>query len=37
MRISPMMTYTFLCEAVAGTGLPRFESFYTQIKRFRDD
>jgi hypothetical protein len=37
MRIPPMMTYTFLCEAVAETGLPRFESFYAQIKRFRDE
>jgi ABC-type transport system involved in multi-copper enzyme maturation permease subunit len=37
MRISPMMTYTFLCEAVAGTGSPRFESFYAQIRRFRDE
>jgi len=25
MRVSPMMTYTFLCEAIAGTGLSRSE------------
>lgn len=37
MRISPMMTYTFLCEAVAGTGSSRFESFMGQVKRFRDE
>ena len=37
MRISPMMTYTFLCEAVAGTGPSRFESFMSQVKKFRDE
>ena len=37
MRISPMMTYTFLCEAMAGTGSSRFENFYARVKRFRDE
>jgi ABC-type transport system involved in multi-copper enzyme maturation permease subunit len=37
MRVSPMTTYTFLCEAVAGTGSSRFESFMSQVKRFRDE
>lgn len=37
MRVSPMMTYTFLCEAVSGTGASRFDSFYSQVKRFRDE
>jgi ABC-type transport system involved in multi-copper enzyme maturation permease subunit len=37
MRVSPMMTYTFLCEAVAGTGSSRSESFMAQVKRFRDE
>jgi len=37
VRVSPMMTYTFLCEAIAGTGSSRFESFMGQVKRFRDE
>ncbi len=37
MRLSPMATYTFLCEAVAGTGAGRFKSFIAQVKRFRDE
>ena len=37
MRVSPMTIYTFLCEAIAGTGLSRSESFMAQVKRFRDE
>jgi len=37
VRVSPMMTYTFLCEAVAGTGLSRSESFIAQVRKFRDE
>jgi ABC-type transport system involved in multi-copper enzyme maturation permease subunit len=37
MRISPMMVYTFLCEGIAGTGLHRFESFYSQVKKYRNE
>jgi ABC-type transport system involved in multi-copper enzyme maturation permease subunit len=37
VRVSPMMTYTFLCETVAGTGLYRSESFMAQVKKFRDE
>lgn len=37
MRVSPMMIYTSLCEAIAGTGLLRSESFINQVKRFRDE
>jgi hypothetical protein len=37
MRISPMMTYTFLCEAVAGTGSFRSESFIAQVEKFRNE
>jgi len=37
VRVSPMMTYTFLCEAVVGTGLSRSESFMSQVRKFRNE
>ncbi len=36
-RLSPMTTYTFLCETLAGTGSSRSESFMAKAKRFRDE
>jgi len=35
-RISPTAVYQNLCEAIAGVGLPRFESFYAQVVRYRE-
>jgi ABC-type transport system involved in multi-copper enzyme maturation permease subunit len=37
MRVSPMMMYTFLCEAISGTGSLRSESFMVQVKNFRHE
>ena len=37
MRASPMTIYTFLCEAIAGTGASRSENFMAQVKKFRDE
>jgi len=37
VRLSPVSFFSGLADDIAGTGLGRFESFYAQVERYRED
>jgi len=36
-RVSPRATYQYACEAISGTGFPRFLTFYAQAKAYKGE